>query len=144
MADAAQMPPPAIEIQHEGPEIPLIAETSVAVYDAQNQIASITIERAFGTRNSILNYNGKYVTLIYRKHIVNIEECPIIVVDARNVQQDMPNIFLNTVELHISRVNQELADLIKRSKCLRIGTGTVKAIISRYSFEIEEPGHPAN
>jgi hypothetical protein len=144
MADAAQMPPPAIEIQHEGPEIPLIAEASVAVYDAQKQIASITIERAFGTRNRILNYNGKYVTLIYRKHIVDIEECPIIVVDARNVRQDMPNIFFNTVELHIARVSKDLADLIARSKCLRIRTGTVKAIIGRYSFEIEEPRDPAN
>jgi hypothetical protein len=119
-------------------ESPLVANVEKAKYDAAHQIATIKISDAFPFSRKIRNYEGQYVTLFYRGSFTHVQDCPVIVVPLSRVQRDFPNIFKDTVTLHISDVSQELANTIEKAKCLNIDTKTVRAIVNRPSPQHHE------
>ncbi len=130
MLDIPYTLPPAIEIAQKSTETPLlIAEVGEASYDAQKQVATIRIHKAFEMRSKIKKYKGPYITLIYDGHIVNIEGCPVVKTPLPNIERDFPNVFRDTVDLHIGGVSQKLADKIEDLKCLQIDTATVKHVV---------------
>ena len=94
-----------------------------------DNIAAITIERAFETSKIIRSYEGEEITLIYKGASPELNNCPNLRVDIKDVRRNI-DFSQNNVTLKISNISNDLAKGIEKHLCLIIDTTTLKKVSS--------------
>ncbi len=107
---------------------PLILSVASAVYDQDEQLASIKLTKAFQKSHAIQKYDGDDITLTYQNNPVsNPDDCPKIDIALSDIERSISYLG-NSVTLTLANVSQQQADLIDQAQCFRIDTETAQTI----------------
>ena len=106
----------------------LILSVASAVYDQDEQLASIKLTGAFQKSNAIKKYDGNDITLTYQNNpVINPDDCPKIDIALSDIERSISYLG-NSVTLTLANVSQQQADMIDQAQCFRIDTETAKTI----------------
>lgn len=112
----------------------LMISVASAVYDQDEQLASIRLTDAFQKKNAITEYDGEDVTIVYQGASVNPDNCPDIDVTASEIERSI-NPLQNSVTLDVSGITPQEANAIEGAKCFNVDTDIVQEVVNRpFSF----------
>lgn len=119
-----------VEDTSQGKDRRLIVDINDAHYDPETGVATIKLRNAWFKAFNIWSYKGDDITLRYKGHEIDMDECPEVDVSLDNVTLNT-NFIRTRATINISEVSEELADDIQEQNCLVIDADTVKNILKQ-------------
>lgn len=119
-----------LEDASQGKDNRLIIDINDAHYNPETGVATVQLKHAWFKAYSIWSYKGEDITLRYKGHEIDLDECPKVDVSKDNVKLST-NFFRTSATIGISGVSIKLAADIQEQNCLVIDADTVKDILKR-------------
>ncbi len=105
----------------------LIISIDSSSYEADKDLAHITMSKAFEKSGIIQKYKGDNILLTYKNEPTSDKNCPKVNVPIGDIDRDI-NFSEDIVTIHISNISQDIADKIREHLCIFINADTVRAV----------------